>query len=227
MTDPYKVLELSPGASDEEIKKAYKRLAKKYHPDVTGNDPRAAQKMQEINAAYDELINHKNSSSSYSSGGYSGSRSYGGGYGGGGFGGGGYGYGGTGSSYNYGNSQDQDYINKMRAATNFINAREYWQALNVLSSIPQNKRDGRWYYLSAVAKSGSGDNNGAKEDIYQALRFEPNNAQYQAFRDRLDNTNTSYNTYRENNYSKKGFAGTCCSLCLPCLIFNLICNFCC
>ena len=59
MSDPYEVLGLKQGASEEEVKKAYKTLAKKYHPDVTGNDPAAAQKMQEINSAYDAIINHK------------------------------------------------------------------------------------------------------------------------------------------------------------------------
>ena len=57
--DPYKVLGLSPGASDDEIKKAYRTLAKRYHPDANPGDKTAEQKMKEINAAYDMLINHK------------------------------------------------------------------------------------------------------------------------------------------------------------------------
>ncbi len=55
MMDPYKVLEISPGASKEEIKKAHRRLAKKYHPDLNPGDMHAAEKMNEINAAYDIL----------------------------------------------------------------------------------------------------------------------------------------------------------------------------
>ena len=50
--DPYKVLGISPDASDEEIKKAYRRLAKKYHPDLNPGDAEAARKMKEVNAAY-------------------------------------------------------------------------------------------------------------------------------------------------------------------------------
>ena len=53
MNNPYSVLGVSPTASEEEIKKAYKKLAKQYHPDVTGNSPEAAKKMQDINAAYE------------------------------------------------------------------------------------------------------------------------------------------------------------------------------
>ena len=49
--DPYKVLGLSPGASDEEVTKAYRKLAKKYHPDLNPNDKEAAKKMSVINAA--------------------------------------------------------------------------------------------------------------------------------------------------------------------------------
>jgi molecular chaperone DnaJ len=57
MTDPYKVLGVSPDASDEEIKKAYRRLAKQYHPDRNPGDQEAAKKMQEVNAAYEQIKN--------------------------------------------------------------------------------------------------------------------------------------------------------------------------
>ena len=53
--DPYKVLGVSPDASDEEIKKAYRELAKKYHPDRNPGDENAAKRMNEINAAYDAI----------------------------------------------------------------------------------------------------------------------------------------------------------------------------
>ena len=57
MEDPYQVLGLERGASDEEVKKAYRRLAKKYHPDANPGDAEAARKMQEINAAYEQIKN--------------------------------------------------------------------------------------------------------------------------------------------------------------------------
>ena len=53
MTDPYTVLGVSRDASDEDIKKAYRTLAKKYHPDVNPGDKTAEEKMKEVNAAYD------------------------------------------------------------------------------------------------------------------------------------------------------------------------------
>ena len=68
--DPYKVLGLEPGASDEEVKQAYRRLAKKYHPDLNPGDAEAARKMQEVNEAYDRIKNpEKYARQSASSGG--------------------------------------------------------------------------------------------------------------------------------------------------------------
>jgi tetratricopeptide (TPR) repeat protein len=71
MNDPYSVLGVSPGASDEEVKKAYRELAKKYHPDNYHNNPLAdlaQEKMKEINEAYDTIT--RGASNGNGSGGY-------------------------------------------------------------------------------------------------------------------------------------------------------------
>lgn len=57
--DPYSVLGLAPGASKDEVTKAYRKLAKKYHPDLNPGDETAAKKMAQVNAAYDSIINDK------------------------------------------------------------------------------------------------------------------------------------------------------------------------
>ena len=102
MRDPYEVLGVSPGASDDEIKAAYRKLAKKYHPDLNNGSAEAEARMKEVNEAYTLLIKHKGQTggpSGYGSQGGSGYGSSSGGYGGygssGSYGGSGYGsYGG-------------------------------------------------------------------------------------------------------------------------------------
>ncbi len=195
MTDPYRVLGLSPGASDDEVKKAYKTLAKKYHPDVAGNTEEAARKMQEINAAYDQIINHKADYSSSAYNGYS-------------------------SSYSYNNQGNADPI-ELRAAVSYINARRYREALNALSSIPPERRSGRWYYLSSYAKAFSGDSQGALNDISVAIAKEPGNMTYIAFRERLMGRRSEY-TMHTGNYSNSP-AGLCSSICLSMLFFRFCC----
>ena len=197
MTDPYRVLGLSPGASDDEVKKAYKTLAKKYHPDVAGNSEEAARKMQEINAAYDQIINHR---ADYSSSSYSG-------------------YSGYSSSYGYGQESTEPL--ELRAAVSYINARRYREALNALSSIPPEKRSGRWYYLSSYAKAFSGDSSGAISDISIAISKEPGTMTYLAFRERLMGRRTEY-TMHTGNYSSSP-AGLCSSICLSMLFFRFCC----
>lgn len=108
MTDPYKVLGVDYNASDEEIKKAYRTLSRKYHPDANVGNPHAAEaeeKFKEVQQAYDEIMKERrsgqaaggNGGAGNSYGGYGSNGSYGGGsYGGtGGYGDAG-GYGGAG-----------------------------------------------------------------------------------------------------------------------------------
>ena len=80
MKDAYSVLGVDPNASDEEIKRAYRELARKYHPDHYADNPLsdlAADKMKEINEAYDQIMNSRRSGkSSNSSSGYTASGEY-------------------------------------------------------------------------------------------------------------------------------------------------------
>ncbi len=163
--DPYKVLNISPGASEEEVTKAYRRLAKKYHPDLNPGDSEAARKMSAINDAYEQIKNGtaaSGGSSARASSGYSGGS---GAYSSGGYGAGAYGSSAYGAGFSY-----------TDIAQRYIQSGLYQEALNVLSNV--RDRSARWYYLSAIAHQELGNVVTAISHIEQAVRMEPGNAVY-------------------------------------------------
>lgn len=232
MRDPYEVLGVSRSASQDEIKKAYRALSRKYHPDANVNNPnkdQAEAKFKEIQQAYEQIMKEKNGggqtayggqSSSY--GGQGSQGGYGDSYGGygydpfGGFGGFG-GYGGQGQSQGAGNQQDS----RLRAAANYINNGYYKEALNVLAQMED--RNSVWYYYSALANRGVGNNMIALEHAKQALAMEPNNWQYQNLVNQLEGRGGWYQS------QQSGYGYSCMSqdYCLKLCLLNLACNMCC
>lgn len=204
MTDPYKVLGVSPDASDEEIKKAYRRLAKRYHPDRNPGDAEAARKMQEVNAAYEQIKNPEKAQQQQ--GGYNPYGQWGGPYGQWG------GYGG----YN----AQPTYTQILQMAQQYIMFRQFYQALQILGST--SERTARWYYLSALANSGIGNQVNALEHMRRAVSMEPDNQEYlQALND-LENGGTQYRR-QAGGYRGFSFGGSpCASLCL-CYLFQMFC----
>ena len=221
MIDPYQVLGISRGASDEEIKKAYRNLSRRYHPDANINNPNKAQaeeKFKQVQQAYDQIMKEKQQGSSYGNGYGSGyGSSYGNSYGYGGFGGFGSGFGDGG----YGNGRQES--SKMQAAANYIRNRYYKEALNVLNDIPFGERQGQWYYYSAVANQGLGNTATALEHIRRAVELEPSNIQYRQFQQNLEYGGTWY-TSRGQNYDRPYSGG---NWCLSMILLNLFCNCCC
>ena len=152
--DYYDVLGISRDADAAAIKRAYRKLAKKYHPDANINNPnkdQAEEKFKEIQQAYDQIMKEREYGSS-------GNYGYGGNTGYGGFGGFG-GYGGSQSNSGY---QDEEAIRR-QAASNYVQSGHYQEAMNVLSSLKE--RNAQWYYLSAVANMGLGNNVNAMNHI--------------------------------------------------------------
>jgi molecular chaperone DnaJ len=202
--DPYKVLGVSRDATDEEIKKAYRALSRKYHPDANINNPNkdaAEEKFKEVQQAYEQIMKEREYGASGGSGGYS---SYGG----------------------YGQSsrteyQDEESVRR-QAAANFIQNMHYREALNVLSSLQQ--RNGQWYYLSALANQGLGNNVNALNDIREAVRQEPDNMQYRMALDRMEGGGAWYEQ-QQNPFGGMPQAGD--DFCLKLCIANLVCNMCC
>lgn len=206
--DPYKVLGVSPSASEEEVTKAYRRLAKKYHPDLNPGDKIAAKKMSEINEAYSAIRNGTaQTGNSYAGGPYTGYGNPGQGYG--------YGWGGA-----YGNSSYSD--SKLESAAVYIRSGAYSEALNVLSQIQDKTAE--WYYLSAVAHYGLGDTVTAANHARVAVDMDPMNYEYRLFLGRISSRGAAYASRRDARQMRECDAGRVCSaLCLA----NLVCNFCC
>ena len=217
--DPYQILGVDHNATDEEIKRAYRRLAKQYHPDANPGDEYAAKKMQEINDAYDRIKNPER----YQGGASQSSNPYGQSYG----------------SYGYdpfrGYYQRQSYNQKyadshLQAAYNYILYRRYREALNVLAQF-EGVKGAEWYYLSALANQGIGNQVTALEHMRKAVSMDPGNQEYLNALDRMEHGGDAYRRQAGNFQGFDLKMNPCTSLCL-CYLCNQFCPgmgwiFCC
>lgn len=232
MSDPYQVLGVPSTASDDEVKKAYRRLSRKYHPDANINNPNKAEaeeKFKDVQQAYEQIMREREQG--YRGGAGPSSGSYGqssyGGYGQGSYGseednpfGGFWGPFGGGFWGSFGGQQQQrqeqytgETGQKLQAAANYINARHYEEALNVLDSMKD--RPARWYYFCAICHNGMGNNVNALSYAKQALAMEPDNPEYQMLVQQLQSGGRWYQQQgqRYGGRSAMDCNTLCCSIC--------------
>lgn len=228
--DPYAVLGVSRSASEEEIKKAYRQLSRRYHPDANVNNPNKAQaeeKFKQIQAAYQQIMKEKTE-------GYTGNYGYGNSaYGNSEYGGtGGYSRTYRGFEYGYGNGfggsgQTTGYEDdaRLRAAGNYIRSGYYKEARNTLDGMEESLRNARWYYYSAIAHSGLQNSVAALEHAKRAVALEPDNFEYRQLLSQLQ-SGASWYSQRQTTYGYgQSRAGTICTrICLANLILNLCCG---
>ena len=204
MTDPYKVLGVSPNATDDEVKDAYRRLARKYHPDNYVNNPLsdlATEKMKEINEAYDEIQRQRKSGSGGS--GY-GSQGYGG-YGQQRYGQQGYG----GYQQSYGGSSQFADIRRL------INQNRLSDAEELLDGISASARTAEWNYLKGVVNYRKGWLDNAVTYLNTACSMEPNNMEYRQALNHL--------TQQQQGYAQAGGTSMC-EVCASLYCANACCN---
>ena len=198
MNDPYKVLGVSPDASDDEIKKAYRQLARKYHPDKYRDSDLAdlaSEKMKEVNAAYEEIKKiRENGGGANNKGG----RSYAG---------------------NNSSTGDPTYAEIRRN----INSGNVGRAEQLLYSVSEHMRNAEWNFLMGCVMARRGNYVDAQRYFDIACSMDPYNNEYRAAHNELRNRANGYGGgYRTTNSG--GCSG--CDVCSGLLCADCCCECC-
>ncbi|WP_010263808.1 J domain-containing protein [Treponema primitia] len=229
MEDPYSILGISPGVSDEELTQAYRRLAKKYHPDINPGNKNAELKMREINAAYEQIkkqksggVNYEQTDGSYGkqsqnqSGGYRGENPGDQGPFSGGFN---FWFGDFGDFFGEDREQGTPEINQARA---LVEGGRYRDALLVLSRLPNHT--GEWFFYSALANAGTGNRVTAISHAREAVRIEPGNMQYRSLLNQFERNSFAYREAGEGRgFSMRNLGSSIFRI----ILAQLFCLFCC
>ena len=200
MSDPYRVLGVDPSATDEEVKRAYRELARKYHPDNYQNNPLAdlaEEKMKEINEAYETITKQR------SSGGYQAQRQS--------------------SSYSY--QQSGGYQQQSRPggtvyqqARQAIDMNDLIRAEQLLRTAPA--QDAEWHFLMGSIAYRKGWLDEAMQHFRMACQMDPSNGEYRQALAMMQNAGQVYRPY--------GYGGTIdsCDCCTSLLCLNCLCGGC-
>lgn len=186
LKNPYKTLGLSEGASKEEIKKAYKRLVKKYHPDKYANNPLsdlAEEKLEEINKAYNYLMKNKQYFKDQDNG-----------------------YQSSSNRYNNNNYHSYAQIRELVKRGNIV------QAEKRLNSILQ--KDAEWFFLKGVISLQKGWYDQGYQQINRAVAMDPSNSEYRSTLNNLHQQNAAYRASgRNRGYGSADSCDLCTCLC--------------
>ena len=231
IADPYKVLGVPEDVSDADLKKAYREMSKRWHPDANPNDvERAEEKFKEVQEAYRQIVEaRERGTSAYGAGPEAQYQSSADGAGPG------YGYSEYGSFTGFDDFFSQwarysderrgsEETNEMRAARSYINSGYYQQAMTALGQVPEGARNARWYYYAGIASQGLGRNIDAMNFAKRAVDLDPENAEYMHFLSRLQNGGTWYQRRGETYTGGTGMPSS--TWCLSMCMLNLLCNMC-
>lgn len=195
--DPYRILGLQQDASDEDVKRAYRLLAKKYHPDMNPDDPHAAQMMNDINAAYDQIKNPPRKTSTQTA------------------------YDPFSGWYQQDQQRYDNRSNEFIAAWRYIQSGSFQEALYVLSTISENQRTAEWYYYSAIANTNLGNRVLGYEQINQACRMDPDNEEYELARQQIEHYGQVYQDRQQHfGYGSMDPGKLCLTLCICCNVLS-------
>ncbi len=205
--DPYRVLGLTPDATDEQVKQAYRALAKKYHPDMNPGDPHAAEMMNKINAAYDQIKNPQQTATR---------PDYGDPFAG------------------WARQSEQQTGDPLQSARRWIFMREYAAALRTLNQVPEYQRTAQWYHLAAIANTNLGNRVLGYEQINRACAMEPDNLEFQQTKQQIESHGQAYHdTQRAYGFGTADAGRGCCGMCVTYLLARAFCGnawpvfFCC
>lgn len=202
MREPYAVLGVEPSASDDEVKKAYRELARKYHPDNYQNNPLsdlAEEKMKEINEAYDAITKMRSGGGASSAG-----------------------YGARSAASYQGYQAGQQYASVNPTYTKvriLLNQGEFGTAERLLNESPDH--DGEWYFLSGSVAYRKGWTDEALQCFTKACQLDPANQEYRQALILVRQGGGFFRQYNLNHNSALGCLSSV--LCLNCMCFGWCC----
>lgn len=199
VTNPYKVLDIPETATDEEVKTAYRKLARKYHPDKYVDSPLkdvATEKMKEINEAYDMIMDMRKNKNSQNQSAY-------------------------GSSGNYGGTSDPIF----QRVRHLIMTNNLDEADRMLDSMSDSQKVAEWYFLKGMIASKKGWGEQAFQYIQRAVQMNPSNQEYNAAYQNILRAR-QYGAGGAYSQPNQQYGCSCCDMCAGMMCANMCCNCC-